>query len=105
MNCIFCQIIEGKIHSTKVVDNDHVIVIEDIHPEAPVHLLVISKKHHTDITDMPDGEYQTYMIQVRNVIKDQAIKQFRIVHNGKGAQFVPHAHVHIMGSIAADRKL
>ena len=81
------------------------IVIHDIHPEAPVHLLVISKEHHTYINDMGDKLYENYMNSVRNVIKLQQIKQFRIVHNGKGAQFIPHAHVHVMGSIDVDRKL
>jgi len=105
MDCIFCKIIAGEIPSKKVMEDDHVIVIHDIHPEAPVHLLVISKEHHTDITDMGDKLYENYMNSVRNVIKLQQIKQFRIVHNGKGAQFIPHAHVHVMGSIDVDRKL
>ncbi len=87
------------------MEDDTVIVIHDIHPAAPVHLLVISKEHHTDITDMGDKLYASYMDSVRNVLKTQNIKQFRIVHNGKGAQFVPHAHVHIMGSIDVDRSL
>lgn len=105
MNCIFCQIIEGKIPSKKVMEDDRVLVIHDIHPEAPVHLLVISKEHYTDITDMGDQLFSDYMNSVRNVIKTQQIKQFRIVHNGKGAQFIPHAHVHVMGSVDVDRKL
>ncbi len=105
MDCIFCKIIAGEIPSKKVMEDDCVIVIHDIHPEAPIHLLVISKEHHTDITDMGDTLYETYMNSVRNVIKSQQIKQFRIVHNGKGAQFIPHAHVHVMGSIDVDRKL
>ncbi len=87
------------------MEDEYVLVIHDIHPEAPVHLLVISKEHHTDITDMGDKLYTDYMNSVRNVIKTQQIKQFRIVHNGKGAQFIPHAHVHVMGSIDVDRKL
>ena len=104
-DCIFCNIIAGDIPSKKVMEDEYVIVIHDIHPEAPVHLLVISKEHHTDITDMGDTLYEHYMNSVRSVIKTQAIKQFRIVHNGKGAQFIPHAHVHVMGSVDVDRKL
>lgn len=87
------------------MEDDRVIVIHDIHPVAPIHLLVISKEHFTDITDMDDIVYTEYMKSVRRVIHTQKVKQFRIVHNGKGAQFVPHAHVHIMGSISADRNL
>jgi histidine triad (HIT) family protein len=104
-DCIFCQIIAGTIPSKKVMEDDDVVVIHDINPAAPIHLLVLSKQHFTDITDMPEEIYIAYMEKVRNVIAQEKVTQFRLVHNGKGAQFVPHAHIHIMGSIAADRKL
>jgi len=104
-SCLFCKIILGEIPSKKVFENDEVIVIQDIHPQAPVHLLVIPKTHSVDIQDMEESVYLSYMKQVRDVIKKEHVSKFRIVHNGKGAQFVPHAHVHIMGSIDADRNL
>ncbi len=104
-DCIFCQIISGTIPSKKAYENDDVLVIHDIHPAAPVHLLVLSKRHYTDITEMPGDVYATYMSRVREVIKAQGVTQFRIVHNGKGAQFVPHAHVHILGKVSADRSV
>ena len=103
--CIFCQIIKGQIPSKPVYQDDAVIVIHDIHPQAPVHLLVIPKQHVTDIMEMTIDEYVSFMKSVREVIQREHVKQFRLVHNGKGAQFVPHAHVHIMGQIAADRNL
>lgn len=104
-DCIFCKIVAGEIPSKKVMEDDHTIVIQDINPAAPVHVLVISKEHYTDITDMGDTVYIQYMNSVRNVIKTQKIRQFRIVHNGKGAQFIAHAHTHVMGSVDVDRKL
>lgn len=104
-DCIFCKIISGEIPSTPVYQNDSVIVINDIHPQAPVHLLVIPKKHTIDITDMDFADYQSYMNEVRGTIIREHVTKFRIVHNGKGAQYVPHAHTHIMGSIDASRNL
>jgi histidine triad (HIT) family protein len=104
-DCIFCKIIARDIPSKPVYEDDKVIVINDIHPAAPVHLLVIPKMHCVDITDMSESEYVLYMKKVRDIIKLAKVKKFRIVHNGAGAQYIPHAHVHIMGSIEADRKL
>lgn len=104
-DCLFCKIIAGEIPSTKVFENEDVIVIYDIHPQAPVHLLVIPKIHSVDIEDMDEAHFVSFMKQVRAVIKMQGVTRFRLVHNGKGAQFVPHTHVHIMGSIDADRNL
>ena len=103
--CIFCKIIRGEIPSTPVYENDEIIVINDIHPQAPVHVLVIPKVHVIDIEDMTESTFVSFMKQVRDVLKRQKIQRFRIVHNGKGAQFVPHAHVHVMGSIDANRNL
>ena len=104
-DCIFCRIINGEIPSKPVYQDESIIVINDIHPQAPVHMLVIPKKHVSDIMDMSGTEFARFMESVRKVIKREKVKQFRLVHNGRGAQFVPHAHVHIMGQIAADRNL
>jgi histidine triad (HIT) family protein len=103
--CIFCNIVNGKIPSKPVYQDDHCIVIHDLHPQAPVHLLVIPKKHVVDIMDMTKDEYYRFMQTIRDVITRQGVRKFRLVHNGKGAQFIPHAHVHIMGQISADRNL
>ena len=105
MDCVFCKIITGEIPAKPVYQDVTVIVINDIHPQAPVHMLVIPKKHVTDITDMTLGEYTKFMQSVRDVLKREKVTGFRLVHNGRGAQFVPHAHVHIMGQISADRNL
>lgn len=104
-DCIFCNIVSGKIPTKKIFENEKIIVIHDIHPQAPVHLLVIPKVHTVDIEEMKEPDFVSYMKQVRDVITRERISRFRIVHNGKGAQFVPHTHIHVMGSIDADRNL
>ena len=50
--CIFCDIVEGKIPSSKVYGNDKVLCFNDINPQAPVHVLVVPKKHFDNILDM-----------------------------------------------------
>ena len=54
--CLFCDIIEGKIPSTKVYENEFVYCFDDIKPAAPVHTLVVPKKHFDDIRDMANSE-------------------------------------------------
>lgn len=105
MDCIFCKITRGEIPAKPVYQNNEILVINDIHPQAPVHMLVIPKKHVIDIMDMDKNEYERFMQAIRDVIKRESVQKFRLVHNGKGAQVVPHAHVHIMGQISADRNL
>ena len=104
-NCIFCDVIAGKLLSTKLYEDDDVIVIRDIHPAAPVHLLVISKKHISELLEVPDGLAGKMMMVVNKIIKEQRIEQYRIVINGKGAVFVDHLHIHVLGKIDKERTL
>ena len=55
-NCIFCKIISGEIPSKKVLENESVLAIEDVNPVAPVHILVLPKKHYTSILDIAASE-------------------------------------------------
>ena len=61
--CLFCDIVEGKIPSTKVYENDYVLCFNDINPAAPVHVLVVPKKHFDDIRDMASSaEGKEYLV-------------------------------------------
>ena len=102
-NCIFCKIIRGEIPSKKVYEDDRLLVIEDIGPQAPLHLLVLPKRHFVNCLDMtPDDEalvgyaYRTAGDIARQ--KGYAESGFRIVqNNGEGAgQSVFHIHFHLM---------
>jgi histidine triad (HIT) family protein len=105
MDCIFCQIIAGKIPSTAVYQDDHFIVINDIHPAAPVHMLVIPKKHVADFMDTDAKMMGDLMQIVRKMITTKKVTNYRLVTNGGGAAFIDHLHVHILGSVAQDRNL
>ena len=107
MSCIFCKIIDGKIPSTKVFENEHVIAIRDINPVAPVHVLVIpkTKDYHLDsILDITkaDGDL---IVEIHKAIKEVAVLTgickdgFRIINNcGKfGGQTVDHLHFQVIG--------
>jgi diadenosine tetraphosphate (Ap4A) HIT family hydrolase len=102
-NCIFCKIIKGEIHARKVFEDDKVVVIEDISPAAPLHVLLIPRKHIVNSLDLEavDDELvgHVYRIAARLVReKGFADSGFRIVsNNNAGAgQSVFHIHFHLL---------
>ncbi len=98
-DCVFCKIISGEIPSEKVLETEHCIVIKDINPQAPVHLLVITKEHFDDITQVNDRDVAADIINAINrVASELNLKDFRVVNNrGRGAgQSVFHVHFHIL---------
>ena len=111
--CIFCDIVEGKIPSTKVYENDKVLCFNDINPVAPVHVLVVPKKHFDDIRDMASSaEGKEYLGYVAEAIDEVAkIKDlgtgFRVINNcgADGGQTVMHVHYHVIGGIKLTEKM
>lgn len=101
-NCIFCSIISGSMPATKIAENDHVIVIKDIHPKAPIHHLIIPKKHLESLHAFEDADKDTaaaIMLMANQLSKKLTdSKAFRIViNNGYDAgQRVFHAHAHFL---------
>lgn len=104
-NCIFCQIVEESIPSKSVYQDEDFIVIPDIHPEAPIHLLVIPRIHVQDIMKADEVLLTKLMMVVKKVIGERHIKDFRLVHNGEGAAAIAHLHVHVMGQVDKNRNL
>ena len=103
MNCIFCKIVNGEIPSNKVYEDESVLAFNDINPAAPVHILVIPKKHIESavaLTD-EDDELIAHIFQVIKLIaKEQGLDNgFRLVSNigEDGGQTVKHLHFHILG--------
>ena len=101
MDCLFCKIINGEIPCTKVYEDETVFAFRDINPQAPVHVLVLPKKHMANILEC-DGETMKALLNAIQKIAAQegvADDGFRIVSNcGKnGAQSVNHLHIHLLG--------
>jgi len=104
MGCLFCNIINGKIPSTKVFENDRVYAFEDINPLAPVHVLIVPKTHVEKIDDLNNSNsaiMADIFLAIREVAKIKKIDKrgYRvIINNGKaGGQIIWHIHVHLMG--------
>ena len=102
-NCIFCKIVKGDIPSTKVYEDDDMIIIKDLNPQAPVHLLLIPKEHYANIIEMTDSQSQTLARCLKKLatLTDELGLQngFRLVSNKgeDGCQSVGHLHIHILG--------
>ena len=103
-NCLFCKIINGDIAAKKVYENEHIIAFNDINPKAPVHILVIPKKHIRSINELNSSDINLageIILAAKKITKDQGIdsKGFRVVFNTNddGGQTVYHIHMHIMG--------
>ncbi len=99
-NCIFCKIGNGEIASPRVYENDFVFAINDLHPKAPRHILLIPKVHVENFADLNDENLAMELYRAAHeIIKQEKIKDFKLhINNGAGAgQEVMHLHIHIMG--------
>ncbi len=103
MDCIFCRIVNGEIPSNKVYEDDLVLAFKDIQPAAPVHILVIPKKHIESavaLTEEDDKLIAHIFKVIRQIAKEQELENgFRLVSNvgSDGGQTVKHLHFHILG--------
>jgi histidine triad (HIT) family protein len=102
-NCVFCKIVAGQIPSRKAHEDDDLLVFHDIAPWAPVHVLIVPKRHITTMYDTVDADAP--MLGRMTALAPQLMRQlgvtngFRIVVNtGRdGMQEVQHVHMHVMG--------
>ena len=102
--CLFCKIINGDIPAQAVFENDELLAFEDINPVAPVHILIIPKKHIETLNDLSDanGEIVAKMfLCARNLASEKGVSEsgYRAVMNcmsGAG-QSVYHIHLHLLG--------
>ena len=101
---IFCKIIAGEIPSQLVAEDTDWIAINDIHPKAPVHVLIIPRKHIASIADLETEDQSLagkLMLAVRQVGEKLGIAKngYRVMisHGEHGGQEVPHLHIHVLG--------
>jgi len=104
MSCIFCQIADGKLPSDILYQDEEVLVFPDIQPQAPLHLLIIPKKHIPSISRITreDKPLVGHMINTaQEMARREGVseKGYRLVINcgQQGGQLVPHLHLHLLG--------
>jgi len=107
-DCIFCKIIDGKIPSAKVYEDDKVISFLDIMPANKGHCLVVPKKHYETLLDIPNEDLANLIKTTKRVAKALSLSigngSYNVVmNNGKVAgQLVAHAHIHIIPRFKGD---
>lgn len=101
--CIFCKIVRGEIPSTRVYEDDMVLGFKDIHPSAPVHILLVPKKHIAKLSEATADDHAVLgkmMLVAPQVAREQgSVDGFRtIINDGRvGRQDVFHLHMHVLG--------
>ena len=104
MDCVFCQIVDGKIPGDIVYQDEEVLAFRDINPRALVHLLIIPKKHFASLNQLTEKEMLLMgrMIGVaRQLAEREGVSEsgYRLVINcgEEGGQLVLHLHLHLLG--------
>ena len=103
LDCIFCKIVNKEITAKVIYEDEGILVFHDLEPQAPVHVLMISKKHIASLDDVQedDQELLGYMVlKVKEIAKQLDLENgYRVVINcgQDGLQTVQHLHFHILG--------
>ena len=104
MDCIFCQIVAGKVPSEILYQDEEVIAFRDINPMAPTHMIIIPKRHIPSLAHLSEAESPLigHMVNVANQLaKEEGISEsgYRLAMNcgREGGQLVPHLHLHLLG--------
>ena len=102
-DCLFCKIVAGEIPSNKVYEDDEILAFNDVAPQAPVHFLIVPKKHMASLDDTTDEDAALLahiMLKIKDIAKELGLENgYRVVINTgeDGMQSVKHLHVHVLG--------
>ena len=102
--CIFCKIVKGEIPSQKAYEDTDILAFNDINPQAPVHILVIPKKHIDKLSSLKDEDktlLSNMLLAAKEIAREKGIDKsgYRIVGNCEkdAGQLVFHIHLHLLG--------
>ena len=103
-DCIFCKISNKEIHADIVHEDENVLVFKDIHPKAPVHLLVVPKEHIASIAHLEHGHEDliaTLIFTAKRIALEQGLPGYKLLFNvgAEGGQVIDHLHLHILGGM------
>ncbi len=104
MECIFCKIISREIPAEIIYEDSEILAFPDIHPVAPVHVLIIPKKHIESVNDLKDSNKELIgkiILVAKKIAEDSRISdkghKLLIRTGANGGQEVPHLHLHLIG--------
>jgi histidine triad (HIT) family protein len=103
-NCLFCQIVGGQVQAARVLEGQRTLAFRDINPQAPTHVLVVTKEHYPNlgaVAEAGDGLLDEMASLARQVAETAGIADsgYRVVFNTgpDGGQTVHHVHAHVLG--------
>lgn len=101
-DCIFCNIVAGKIPAQVVYEDEEMLAFHDIAPKAETHILLIPKRHIVNLNDLTDQDTELVgrmLKQAADICRQQDLKGFRTITNTEkaGGQEVFHLHFHLLG--------
>lgn len=102
-DCVFCKIVANQLPGARLYEDERVVAIKDIHPKAPVHILLMPRAHIASLNELGAGDDQLMAHMMRllpTLAKQQGLNDgFRtIINTGRGGgQEVPHLHIHLLG--------
>jgi histidine triad (HIT) family protein len=99
LDCIFCKIVNGEIPTERIGENEHAIAFQDLHPKAPVHILVVPKAHSKNINELDDPAILAGLFDlIRQTAAASTDGQFKLQFNtgSREGQSVFHTHAHIL---------
>ncbi|MCD5402116.1 histidine triad nucleotide-binding protein [candidate division NPL-UPA2 bacterium] len=103
-DCLFCHLIKGEVKSKTVYEDDEIFAFEDINPQAPIHILIIPKKHIPDLTRLGEEDKELIgkiHLVARRIAEEHSLYEsgFRMVANSglDAGETVKHLHFHLLG--------
>ena len=103
-DCIFCKIIAGQLPTEFVTESENFIVIKDIQPKAPIHFLIIPKKHIASLNELKESDQNLVgqmLCQAKVLALEHGLDKrgYKIIINSgqEAGQIVPHLHIHFLG--------
>lgn len=103
MSCVFCEIVKGNLNSDIIYEDEEILAFKDIEPKAPVHFLVIPKKHIKSVLELSEEDLAVIskiFWNIKDIAQNLGLeKGFRIINNcgDDGGQTVSHIHFHVLG--------
>ena len=100
-DCLFCRVVRGEIKSKRAYEDPEVLAIHDINPQAPVHLLVMPKKHIEKVGDLSESDIELMgkvIYQAKRIAQEAGWEDYRLVFNNgpMSGQSVFHIHLHLL---------
>jgi len=107
MSCVFCKIINRELPADIVFENERVLAFKDINPEAPIHYLIVPKKHIESI-ESPNSEKAAadLILAAKEISQGKGIKGYKLIFNvgREGGQIIDHLHLHFLAGWPSGKK-